>query len=294
MDYFIDLPIDYEKEQIDSLYAKTELPREKIVLLVNYFTAFANFYDEIPLRTAWKIAKLHDVLKISREQFFAFAKCARDDNNTFFQVLHPDELAEDYDEDADFPIEASSIISSSLTDLTEIYENFIAERKEMSSIYIPNFDTLLLYTSDRVIESPKDFDALAQYYANKAGCSIKDAEYVILDLQFIVQNCSDFNDAIINTAKEFTRLKFNLTDKDLDEFLPLMKQFAVSVRSPKLNGFTINEYNAICPNGEEIILNDSKDAYLNALASSKVQWEKFFSRFEKKFSKELKQIKSLI
>lgn len=74
----IKLPKMYTANSIKAMHEKLNLDAETVMLLYDYFDAFSNFYEMLPLKDAYKIIKKqNDKLKLTDEDFIAFSEIAR-------------------------------------------------------------------------------------------------------------------------------------------------------------------------------------------------------------------------
>lgn len=74
----IKLPKMYTANSIKAMHEKLNLDAQTVMLLYDYFDAFSNFYEMLPLKDAYKIIKKqNDELKLTEEDFIAFSEIAR-------------------------------------------------------------------------------------------------------------------------------------------------------------------------------------------------------------------------
>ena len=70
----IKLPKMYTANSIKAMHEKLNLDAQTVMLLYDYFDAFSNFYEMLPLKDAYKIIKKqNDELKLTEEGFIAFS-----------------------------------------------------------------------------------------------------------------------------------------------------------------------------------------------------------------------------
>ncbi len=108
-----DFPQSYEKETLNEMYSKLNLPKEQLQLLFDYFDALSGFYNIISLKDAFGIISRQNKNSISKEAFIEFAGIARHDHSHFYYILSPDEL---YDDAPAVDIWNMEIVHESLVD----------------------------------------------------------------------------------------------------------------------------------------------------------------------------------
>ena len=81
----IKLPNIYTANSIKVMHEKLNPDTETVMLLYDYFDAFSNFYEMLPLKDAYKIIKKqNDKLKLTEEDFIAFSEIARRGSSLFY------------------------------------------------------------------------------------------------------------------------------------------------------------------------------------------------------------------
>ena len=81
----IKLPKMYTANSIKAMHEKLNLDAQTVMLLYDYFDAFSNFYEMLPLKDAYKIIKKqNDELKLTEEGFIAFSEIARHEEHFYF------------------------------------------------------------------------------------------------------------------------------------------------------------------------------------------------------------------
>ena len=131
-----DFPEEYEREQLDEMYAALGLPEEQVSLLKNYFDAFGHFYQRISLRDAYDIFRRHNGEIISREDFISFSEIVRHEEKgfCFYFILAEDEL---FDNVADTqPIDREIVAECLVVVDEELYYQVTPELAAMEEFLI--------------------------------------------------------------------------------------------------------------------------------------------------------------
>lgn len=114
----IKLPKMYTANSIKAMHEKLNLDAQTVMLLYDYFDAFSNFYEMLPLKDAYKIIKKqNDKLKLTEEDFIAFSEIARHEEHFYF-ILGSEDL--DKNRKKSKPMERT-IINESLVLIDEIF-----------------------------------------------------------------------------------------------------------------------------------------------------------------------------
>ena len=206
-------------------------------LLEKYFHACVNFYYVIPLRQVYKIIKLHDELKITKEDFYAYAAERREQNaeNYIYGIFGSDEW---YADEEESPIERCELVADFLYDTPGDEEPPYYEFVKMRATcpwYIPNAEELLKWTDDS--------------YENENPYAKKAADFVVKALNLTGIPEENFRDGLplwirmsINNPIEevFDWMEvegITLTKKQANEFIPLLVELNDHTRLPLLHGF---------------------------------------------------------
>ena len=90
-------PRQYAESTLNRMYKKLELSDDIIKLLEDYFDAFANLYNILPLEDAFGIINEQNKDLLTKEKFIAFSEIMRHDmpEGRFYYILGVDELYND-------------------------------------------------------------------------------------------------------------------------------------------------------------------------------------------------------
>lgn len=72
-------PRQYDESTLNRMYKKLELSDDIIKLLEDYFDAFANLYNILPLEDAFGIINEQNKDLLTKEKFIAFSEIMRHD-----------------------------------------------------------------------------------------------------------------------------------------------------------------------------------------------------------------------
>ena len=79
-------PRIYAESTITRMYKKLGLPDETVSLLHDYFDAFSNLYQVLPLKDAFKIIESQNKGLITLDEFLAFSEIARHEEHFYYKT----------------------------------------------------------------------------------------------------------------------------------------------------------------------------------------------------------------
>ena len=163
-----DFPEEYEREQLDEMYAALGLPEEQVSLLKNYFDAFGHFYQRISLRDAYDIFRRHNGEIISREDFISFSEIVRHEEKgfCFYFILAEDEL---FDNVADTQPIDREIVAECLVVVDEELYYQMRDAQADKPLYVPEKEELLKYADDLYYRVTPELAAMEEFLIQKVG-----------------------------------------------------------------------------------------------------------------------------
>ena len=168
----IKLPKMYTANSIKAMHEKLNLDAQTVMLLYDYFDAFSNFYEMLPLKDAYKIIKKqNDELKLTEEGFIAFSEIARHEEHFYF-ILGSEET--DKNRKKSKPMERT-IVNESLVLIDEIFYKMMVASQKGKLLFVPEKNKLLRYVDDSFIEENEYTTALYDFFVNNMKLGESDA-----------------------------------------------------------------------------------------------------------------------
>lgn len=227
-------PRMYAESTITRMYKKLGLPDETVSLLHDYFDAFSNLYQVLPLKDAFKIIESQNKGLITLDEFLAFSEIARHEEH-FYYILSKNELYLDAPDEE--PIDRE-IVHESLVDIDfdEYYK--LVKNQHGKPLFIPAKQELLNYKDEFYIADTPQVRAMENFFRTRLKMNIEKAEDMV-DECLLTITCGDnpFNEIFA----ELERMKISFTEKQLDEFVALFSDLHNNTRLPQNRGFTPKE-----------------------------------------------------
>lgn len=227
-------PRIYAESTITRMYKKLALPQETISLLHDYFDAFANLYQVLPLKDAYKIIDSQNSGLITFDEFISFSEIARHEEH-YYYILAKDELFLDAPEED--PIDRE-IVHESLVDIDfDEYYNMVKSQYNKPLKIIPKQE-MLNYKEDPYIADTQQVRAMEHFWHARLKMSAKQSRDMVADCILIITCDDDPFDAV---SMELERMKINMTVNQIDEFIKRFTDLYNNTRNPRNRGFTPNE-----------------------------------------------------
>lgn len=227
-------PRMFAESTIARMYKKLNLPAETVSLLHDYFDAFANLYQVLPLKDAFRIIERQNKGLITMDEFVSFSEIARHEEH-YYYILSKNELYLDAPEEE--PIDRE-IVHVSLVDIDfDGYYNMV-ENQHGKPLFIPTKQELLNYKDDFYIANTPQVKAMENFFRTGLKMNAKKAENMIIECLLTI-TCAD--NPLNDIAVELERRKIRMTIKQLDEFAELFSELHNNTRLPRNRGFTPQE-----------------------------------------------------
>lgn len=233
----IKLPKMYTANSIKAMHEKLNLDAETVMLLYDYFDAFSNLYEMLPLKDAYKIIKKqNEKLKVTEEDFIAFSEIARHEEHLYF-ILGNEEL--DKNRKKSKPMERT-ILNESLVLIDEIfYKNMIAAQKG-KPLFVPEKNKLLAYVDDSYIEENEYTKELERFFVQKMKLGRTDAWDTVGDCILEIKNGENPLEEVLGYLDYRGLLP---EEKNLSELIDIISRLNNITRTPVNRGFTPVELN---------------------------------------------------
>lgn len=239
-------PRVYAESTIARMNKKLALPQETMSLLYDYFEAFANLYQLLPLKDAYKIISKQNKGLITLDEFIAFSEIARHENH-FYYILAKDELYLNAPKEK--PIDRE-IVHSCLVDID--YEDYynMADHQAGKPLKILPKQELLKYKEEMYIADTPYVRAMMDFLRTRLKMSEEEINYTISDFILII-TCDDKPfDAV---SKMLDRKNILMTKSQLEDFIKLFTDLSNNTRMPQNRGFTPLELSA--NRGDQKVIN---------------------------------------
>lgn len=237
-------PRQYAESTLNRMYKKLKLSEGDIKLLEDYFDAFSNLYNILPLRDAYKIIDSQNKGMLTEEQFAAFSEIMRHDKpvGRFYYVLGNDELylgapkSESMDR---------MIVNESLVDID--YEHFykLDDAQHGKPLCILSKEETLKYSDQFYIPQTPQLKALKKFLREKLKIGEKQANGFVTDCHMII-TCAEPTDMLNDIFKMAERINVPMTEKQAEEFVGLVYDINNNTRLPSNRGYTPNELAKQC------------------------------------------------
>lgn len=230
-------PRVYAESTIARINKKLALPQETMSLLYDYFEAFANLYQLLPLKDAYKIISKQNKGLITLDEFIAFSEIARHEEH-FYYILAKDELYLDAPKEE--PIDRE-IVHSCLVDIDyEDYYNMVDHQVGKPLKILPKQE-LLKYKDDMYISDTPYVRAMMNFLCTRLKLSAQRAEDIVSDF-ILILTCDDRPfDAL---SEMLDRKEIMMTKSQLKDFIKLFTDLSKNTRLPQNRGFTPLELSA--------------------------------------------------
>lgn len=239
-------PRVYAESTIARMNKKLALPQETMSLLYDYFEAFANLYQLLPLKDAYKIISKQNKGLITLDEFIAFSEIARHENH-FYYILAKDELYLDAPKEE--PIDRE-IVHSSLVDVDYEYYYNMADHQAGKPLKILPKQELLKYKEEMYIADTPYVRAMMDFLRTRLKMSEEEINYTISDFILII-TCDDKPfDAV---SKMLDRKNILMTKSQLEDYIKLFTDLSNNTRMPQNRGFTPLELSA--NRGDQKVIN---------------------------------------
>lgn len=230
-------PRIYAESTIARMNKKLALPQKTMSLLYDYFEAFANLYEVLPLKDAYKIISRQNKDLITLDEFIAFSEIARHEDH-FYYILAKDELYLDAPKEE--PIDRE-IVHSSLLDVDYEYYYKMVDRQAGKPLKILPKQELLKYKDDMYIADTQYVQAMMNFLRTRLKLSAQRAKDIVSDFILII-TCDDKPfDAV---SEMLDRVKLKMTESQLTDFIKLFTDLNSNTRLPQNRGFTPHELSA--------------------------------------------------
>ena len=227
-------PRMYAESTITRMYKKLGLPDETVSLLHDYFDAFSNLYQVLPLKDAFKIIESQNKGLITLDEFLAFSEIARHEEH-FYYILSKNELYLDAPDEE--PIDRE-IVHESLVDIDfDEYYNLVENQRD-KPLFIPAKQELLNYKGDYYIADTPQVRAMESFFRTRLKMNAENAEEMV-DECLLAITCGD--NPLNEIFAELEIMKISFTEKQLDEFVALFSDLHNNTRLPQNRGFTPKE-----------------------------------------------------
>lgn len=239
-------PRIYAESTIARMNKKLALPQETMSLLYDYFKAFANLYQLLPLKDAYKIISKQNKGLITLDEFIAFSEIARHEEH-FYYILAKDELYLDAPKEE--PIDRE-IVHSCLVDIDyEYYYNLVKHQIDKPLKILPKQE-LLKYKDDMYIADTPYVRAMMNFLCTRLKLSAQRTDDMISDL-ILILTCDDRPfDAL---SEMLDRKEIMMTKSQLKDFIKLFTDLSNNTRLPQNRGFTPLELSA--NRGDQKVIN---------------------------------------
>lgn len=261
-------PRVYAESTIARMNKKLALPQETMSLLYDYFEAFANLYQLLPLKDAYKIISKQNKGLITLDEFIAFSEIARHEDH-FYYILAKDELYLNAPKEE--PIDRE-LIHSSLVDVDYEYYYNMADHQAGKPLKILPKQELLKYKDDMYIADTTYVRAMTNFLRTGLKLSAQRSEDIVSDF-ILILTCDDRPfDAL---SEMLDRKEIMMTKSQLKDFIKLFTDLSNNTRLPQNRGFTPLELSA--NRGDQKVINSISFGpnITAALKSGEVDIEKY-------------------
>ena len=231
-------PTEYDAQTLDSMYQEIGLSAPDLDLVSRYFDAFASFYEILSLKDAFMIFKRQNGDIVSEKQFIQFASAARHDESKCYFILAPDELYEEEicRSEMDWEVVADFLF---MDEEDEMYYDISEIQKELP-LYIPVKEKLLQNTCmGNVVEKTKQALELQKFFQKTFHIAPEDAWNEVCDCDMVmILDVTEIIDEILDNFKIRNK---RLTQRQIQELIPLLDDVYKNTRLPIYRGFTPKE-----------------------------------------------------
>lgn len=229
-------PRQYAESTLNRMYKKLELSDDIIKLLEDYFDAFANLYNILPLEDAFGIINGQNKDLLTKEKFIAFSEIMRHDmpEGRFYYILGVDELYNDAPKPE--PMERM-IVHESLVDVDYEYFYDMHNAQAGKPLCVLSKEETLKYRDDLYIPQTPQMRTLQKFVREKLRKNKSQAEELAADCYTII-TCEDKADITGEIADMLERMKMPMSESQLNEFMGLVYDLNNNTRLPANRGYT--------------------------------------------------------
>lgn len=227
-------PRTYAESTLKRMYKKLTISDDTVKLLHQYFVAYSNFYNLIPLKLAYDIFCQQNDEIVSQEEFIAFSEIARHEDHFYF-ILGDDELYTNAPKVEPFN---RSIVHESLIVVDYDFFYKLADAKLDKPYFIPIKSELLKHSDDNYVEENKYFNAAVDFFINDMKKQHEVAWNIAAEMMLFVRNEHFDLKGLMNYLEWF---KISFTTNQLKKFVPLYQDLHNNTTTPYNNGFSPNE-----------------------------------------------------
>ncbi len=238
---YIELPEEYTRRELNSLYREIPLKDTTSKLLRKYFNAMALLYGIIPVHKAKEIIFSLSPKLVTEDEFLAFAEIARHECEEY-KILGEDELFYDgkYTAPLDREIISLNLLDESLDRFLEIDNSHRGK-----PYYVPDKKHLLEYTDPFYCEDTPEKIALLRFMSERLNLDDYDRdaalEYILCCVRHSVGDLSSVLDYFTVMDVSFK------SEQDVSRFFELYGNFNNTTRMPCNRGYTPNELKHLMP-----------------------------------------------
>ena len=224
-------PRMFADSTLKRMYKKLTISDETVNLLHQYFKAFSNFYELIPLKMAYDIFKKQNGEIVSKEQFIEFSEIARHETH-FYYILGDDELYSGCPKSEPFDRE---IVHECLVITARHFYYEMVDAKCGKPYFIPTKTELLNYSDDFYLEENKYFNAIVDFFHKDLKKQPDEAFDLASDVELFVRHGGcDIQEIMDNLQRQ--KIIFNMSQ--LRKFVLLHQELHNNTKTPFNNGFS--------------------------------------------------------
>lgn len=229
-------PRQFAESTLNRMYKKLELSEDDIKLLEDYFDAFSNLYNILPLEDAFGIINEQNKGLLTKEKFITFSEIMRHDKpeDRFYYILGVDELYNDAPKPE--PMERM-IVHESLVDIDYEYFYDMHNAQAGKPLCMLSKEETLKYRDDLYIPQTPQMRTLQKFVREKLRKSKSQAEDLAADCYTII-TCEDKADITGEIADMLERMKMPMSESQLNEFMGLVYDLNNNTRLPANRGYT--------------------------------------------------------
>lgn len=267
---------DYAEYAKKKIFSRIDMPTEKIALVLEYLEAMSEFYELIPMTEVYRIVSMQNE-GIDEDEFYKVAEAVKESKDFYFAIYSYEEY---YDEDVHDDIRKCSLMQESVYAVAEdIYENLL-EQQEGKEFYVPEKEKLLKYASGNYIDYIPQLEKIEEFFGTVSHESKISHKEMAEEIYLHLHTCYDWNFEYV--LREIARLKYMMTEKQVEDFIPLLDDLIKNTRFPITCGYTITEKPEYAENYE-------LDAH--KMYSAMMKADEYFEELSALFSKKTLPVK---
>ncbi|GEM_PF-5493429 len=268
---------DYAGYAKKKIFRGINMPTEKIALILEYLDAMAEFYELIPMTEVYRIVSMQNE-GIDEDEFYKVAEAVKESKDFYFAIYSYEEY---YDEDVHDDIRKCSLMQESVYAVAEdIYENLL-ERQKGKEFYVPEKEELLKYASDSYVAYTPQLEKIEEFFGTINKGNRVTPKEMAKEVCLSTHTCDDWN--FESVFREIARLKYMMTKKQIEEFIPLLDDLIKNMRFPVTCGYTIMEK----PEYAEKYELDARRMY-----TVMTEVDEYFERLSTKFVPKIQPVKA--